>query len=416
MQHPTRPLPAAPLSSGNALASRGTARPPPATALRIAYVTETYPPELNGVAASAARVVEQMRLRGWAVDLVRPRQPHERARDDDDELRTASLPIPMYPDLRLGLVRSERLMRRWRARRPTVVHIATEGPLGQAALRAAQRLALPVTSDFRTNFHAYSRHYGLAWAEPLVLAYLRRFHNRSQRSFVPTEAMKSMLEDAGFERLEVVGRGVDAERFSPAHRDPQLRSAWGLRDTDPAVLYVGRLAAEKNVQLVFDGFRALSQRARGARLVIVGDGPLRARLVREHPEAVFTGPQRGEALARHYASSDLFLFPSLTDTFGNVLLEAMASGLMIVAFDAGAARAHMSHGRNALLVPPGDRQSFVATAGAAGTQQEALAHLRRAARASALTLGWDAVLKRFEASLLEVAQQVETPRHAPLAV
>lgn len=383
---------------------------PRGDAVRIAYVTETYPPELNGVAATVARTLEHLRTRGWQIDLVRPRQPHESARDSAHELLTAGVAIPMYPDLRLGLARSARLVRRWEQQRPTVVHIATEGPLGAAAVKAARRLALPVTSDFRTNFHAYSRHYGMPWAEKPVFAYLRRFHNRTDRTFVPTPAMRAELLAARFERVEVIGRGVDAERFNPARRDNALRASWGVREDEPVVLYVGRLAAEKNVRLVFDSFRVLSQRAQragagSARLVVVGDGPLASTLRDDFPEAVFAGMRRGDDLARHYASADLFLFPSLTDTFGNVLLEALASGLLVVAYDCAAANAHMANGVNGLLVRPGDAHGFVASASAAGAQLKLLTHLRAAARATAETLTWDGIGRRFEASLLQVAQQ-----------
>lgn len=393
-----------PLASNAADGHPPTAAPACGDAVRIAYVTETFPPELNGVAATVARTLDLLRARGWQIDLVRPRQPHEAPCDTPDELRTAGMALPMYPDLRFGLGSAGTLEKRWTAERPTVVHVATEGPLGWAAVSAGRRLALPVTSDFRTNFHAYSRHYGMPWAERPVLGYLRRFHNRTDRCFVPTPAMKAQLEADGFERIDVIGRGVDPERFSPAHRDPQLRARWGVREHEPVVLYVGRLAAEKNVRLVFDAFRVLAQRARGARLVVVGDGPLAEKLHVEYPEAIFTGPRRGEELARHYASADMFLFPSLTDTFGNVLLEALASGLMVVAFDCAAANAHMSNGSNGLLVRPGDAAGFVATASAAGAQMKALAHLRSGARATAETLTWDAIGRRFEASLLQAAQ------------
>ncbi len=371
--------------------------------MRIAYVTETYPPELNGVAATAARTIEHLHLRGWKIDLVRPRQPHETALDTRDELRTRGLALPMYRDLRLGLASSERLAARWERQRPTVVHVATEGPLGLAAVRAAHRLALPVTSDFRTNFHWYIRHYGMPWAQTPVFAYLRYFHNRTDRCFVPTPALKAQLEATGFERVEVVGRGVDSVRFSPQHRCATLRASWGVRGDEPVVLHVGRLAPEKNVRLVFEAFRMLVNRARGARLVLVGDGPQHDALRAEFPEAIFAGRKSGSELARYYASADLFLFPSLTDTFGNVLLEALSSGLLVVAYDMAAANAHMSNGSNGLLVRPGDSHGFIATASAAGAQLRVLGHLRQAARETAMVLTWDHIVRRFEASLLQVA-------------
>ena len=371
-------------------------------ARRLCYVTETFPPEINGVAATVARVVTELRGLGWQIDLVRPRQPHEAPRDAVDELRTAGLPLPLYPDLRLGMVSRARLAARWRQQRPAIVHVATEGPLGAAAVGAARRLGLPVTSDFRTNFHAYSRHYGLGWADGLVLGYLRRFHNRTARSFVPTPALKSELERAGFARIEVIGRGIDHALYSPTRRSEALRQTWGAAAADPVVLYVGRLAAEKNVGLALRAFDALAVQVPRARLVVVGDGPLRARLQAQHPRAHFTGPRRGEDLARHYASADLFLFPSLTETFGNVVLEALASGLLVVAYACAAAAAHIRDGCNGRLAAAGDEAGFIAAATDAALRLPALAPLRDAARATAESLGWDRIVQGFESRLLEV--------------
>jgi glycosyltransferase involved in cell wall biosynthesis len=381
--------------------------------LRLSYVTETFPPEINGVAATVVRFVEHLRERGWEVDLVRPRQPHEAAREVADELLTRGLPLPMYPDLRLGLVRSASLAARWRAARPALVHVATEGPLGSAAIKAARALGLPVTSDFRTNFHAYSRHYRLGWAEGMVLSYLRRFHNRTRRCFVPTPTLKGELERAGFERVAVVGRGIDTRRFSPALRSTALRASWDVDDATPVLLYVGRLAPEKNVALAFAAHRALARRALPARLVVVGDGPLRETLERQHPDAIFAGPRRGEDLARHYASADVFLFPSLTDTFGNVVLEALASGLLVVAYDSAAAGLHLRAGANGLPVTPGDEAGFVAAATDAATHLPRLAHLRVAARATAESLRWDRIVQDFESHLLDVLHE-PAPGAAPL--
>jgi glycosyltransferase involved in cell wall biosynthesis len=373
-----------------------------AAAPRIAYVTETFPPEINGVAATVARFVEQLQRRNWQIDLIRPRQPHEVARDDAESLLTRGLPLPMYPDLRLGLARSAALATRWRRTRPALVHVATEGPLGAAAVKAARQLGLPITSDFRTNFHAYSRHYRMGWAQGAVLGYLRRFHNRTVRTFVPTPALKRELEQAGFARIDVVGRGVDHGRFSPAHRGATLRAAWGAAADEPVLLYVGRVAAEKNIALALRAYRAVRAQVPQARLVIVGDGPLQRRLQREHPDVHFAGPRRGDDLARHYASADVFLFPSLTDTFGNVVLEALASRLLVVAFDDAAANAHITHGVHGLLASRGDAEGFVAAALQATHQLPRLQSLRDAARAAAEALSWEQVAQTFEAHLLQV--------------
>jgi glycosyltransferase involved in cell wall biosynthesis len=369
--------------------------------LRIACVTETYPPEVNGVALTVARMVDFLRARGHAVELLRPRQPHEEARDDAEEWRSPGLPIPMYPDLRFGLALASTLRARFERTRPQLVHVATQGPLGRAALKAARQLDIPVTSDFRTNFHSYGRYYRLGWLEPLVGRYLRSFHADADCTFVPTRALAATLQREGFERLEVQGRGVDTERFSPARRSADLRAAWGVDEDREglALLYVGRLAAEKNVRLALQSAEAVRRIRPASRMVVVGDGPQRRALETEFPHARFVGTQRGEALARHYASADLFLFPSESETFGNVTLEALASGLPMVAFDAAAAGEHVRDGHDGLLVPPGDAHGFVHSACRAAAHPLLLRRLGARARETALALQWDAVLGRFEARL-----------------
>lgn len=375
--------------------------------MRIAYVTETYPPELNGVALTVQRTVEYLRSCGHEVELVRPRQPHEPARCTEDEWRTFGLPIPMYRDLRFGVAWTRSLRQRWLRLRPQLVHVATPGPLGWAAVQAAAQLRIPATSDFRTNFHQYSHYYGLGWCEPLVCAYLRRLHNATRRTFVPTHSVRRELAARRFERLVVVGRGVDTKHFSPERRSTALRHEWGADDRTPVVLYVGRLAAEKNVDLALCAFAAMQRQCPEARMVVVGDGPMRARWEREFPQVRFVGVKRGDDLARHYASADIFLFPSLSDTFGNVVLEAMASGLAVLAFDAGAAGEHIEDCESGLLVRPKDAAGFVGAACSLADPWTDLREMKAAARRVALTLGWPAVLGRFESHLLDAADAVE---------
>jgi glycosyltransferase involved in cell wall biosynthesis len=376
--------------------------------VRIAYITETYPPELNGVALTVERTVQHLRRRGHEVELIRPRQAREQAHEDDAEWLTPGCPIPMYPDLRFGLARSRALVERFKRTTPRLVHVATQGPLGWAAVHAAQALQLPLTSDFRTNFHQYSRYYGLGWMCPLVHGYLRRFHNQTHRTFVPTQALKRELELAHFERLAVVGRGVDTQLFSPDKRSEPLHRHWQAGGRAPVLLYVGRLAAEKNVDLALCAFEAIRRRMPSAQMVVVGDGPQRARLQADFPEAQFVGVQRGEALAVHYASADLFLFPSMSETFGNVTLEALASGLPVVAFDMAAAAEHVDDCGSGLLVRPGDELGFIAAACSIAWQHEQLNAMRGSARASALKARWDSVLGRFELALAETLYGVQT--------
>ncbi len=370
--------------------------------MRVAFVTETYPPELNGVATTTAQFVEGLLRLGHHVQLLRPRQHDGDAATGSGSLHEVlvpGLPIPRYPHLRMGRPCRRSLQQLWSRQRPDVVHIATEGPLGWSALHAARRLDLPVTSDFRTNFDAYSRHYGFGWLQRPITAYLRHFHNRTNRTLVPTEALRRELEAAGYQRLHVVQRGVDTVRFDPSRRDAALRRQWGVGDDEVILGYVGRLAAEKNLDLLLDAFRAVRRTVPTARLVLVGDGPLRASLQAAHPDVIFAGLRNGPDLAAHYASLDLFVFPSLTETFGNVTVEAMASGLPVLAFDHAAAGQLIRSGHNGWLVPPGDALRFVAAAEALARDPQLRRAIASQARVAALAQGWDGVVARFASQL-----------------
>lgn len=372
--------------------------------MHIAYVTETYPPELNGVALTAARAIGYLQERGHRVDVIRPRQKIDgTAAADPNHVLVRGMPLPRYPELQMGLPARSPLMRRWRQQRPDVVHIATEGPLGWSALRAARRLGIPATSDYRTHFQRYSGHYGLGPMEGAIDAYLRAFHNRATITFVATEELEQELKARGYRNLACVGRGVDTTLFSPRRRRVDLRARWGVGSGGLAVLYVGRLAPEKNPVLAARTFAAIRRVVPDARLIWVGDGPLSSDLRCLRWGHVFAGVQLGEALADYYASADLFLFPSETETFGNVLIEAMASGLACVAYDRGAARQHLVDGVSGRCVPVGDATAFVAAGAALAASPMTMARMRREASRAIAGLTWDAVLAPFENHLRQRA-------------
>lgn len=345
--------------------------------------------------------------RGVAVTVHRPRQPADaaaRAGAPYAQVLHAGVPIPGYSMLRLGLPARGRLMRAWRAERPDVVHVATEGPLGWSALSAADALGIPLASSFHTNFHSYSRHYGFAFLTRPALAYLRWFHNRTRITLSPTDSLNAELTRDGFRGMRLLSRGVDTDLFTPARRDAGLRAEWGAGPGDPVFIHVSRLAAEKNYRLLFRAWERVRERLPRARFVVVSDGPLRRKLERAHPWARFTGFLERDELARHYASADVFLYPSLTETFGNVLTEAMASGLAVCAFDYAAAGRYVRHEENGLLAPFGDEAAFMARvevlSEADGRQRQRLGAV---ARATAEQIPWSRVIDGFERDLAEVA-------------
>lgn len=368
----------------------------------VCIVTETYPPEINGVAATLARLASGMRARGHAVSLVRPRQAADIAGrpPEPGTLLVAGLRLPGYEGLQVGVPAGGALRAAWSRHRPAAIYVATEGPLGWSAAHAGAALGIRVLSGFHTNFDRYVSHYGAGWLRRPIAAYLRRFHNGTAGTLVSTPHLRDALAAAGFRRLRVLGRGVDHGRFDPARRSPALRRAWDAGDDDLVALYVGRLAPEKNVELAVAAYRAMQRERGGLRFVVVGDGPLRPALARAHPDLVFCGFRTGDDLAAHYASADVFLFPSETETFGNVTLEAMASGLAVVAYDYAAARVHVEHGVTGVVAETGDARGFVAAAAALARVPESLPALRRRARAAIEAVEWSRVVERFEQLLL----------------
>jgi glycosyltransferase involved in cell wall biosynthesis len=371
--------------------------------VRIAYITETWPPEINGVALTASRTVAHLRERGHEVLLVRPRQQGERGpirAGSDTALLVFGMPIPMYKEARFGVPRPNALRRLFIEQRPDLIHVATEGLLGYVAVRTAVALAIPVTSDFRTRFDVYTRFYAPAVLTRVVNRYLRKFHNRCALTFCPTAELQRQLSADGFERVHVSARGVDCNVLSPLHRSEALRDTW--QASGPVALYVGRLAREKNLDLVISAYRAMKASQPQLRLVIVGDGPMRAELKERQPDAIFAGMLRGAELYQHYASADVFLFPSLSETFGNVTLEALASGLAVLAYDSAAAGVHIKSGVNGLVVAPGDEGAFCAAAVRLAENALLRRRLSVAARQTAVQLDWSQILDRFTAELEHV--------------
>ena len=369
--------------------------------MRYAIVTETYPPEVNGVALTVQGLEQGLRAAGHQVDLVRPRQATE-ADTEEGTLLVAGAGLPRYPGLRFGLPAPKRLARQWQLQRPDAIYIATEGPLGWSALRTARRLGIPVASGFHTRFDEYLPDYGGAWLQAAALRWMRRFHNQADATLVPTQELQQFLGEQGFDRVRLLARAVDSSQFEPQRRDPALREEWGIDGNGFAAIYVGRIAPEKNLGLAVKAFRRLQQIRPKARFIWVGDGPSREKLAHENPDFIFCGVQRGDALARHFASGDLFLFPSRSETFGNVTLEAMASGVATVAFDYGAAREYLRTDDNGIAV--NEDSEFVAAALQLAGDDVLRARLGRNAATAMKRLHPQQVVAEFDALLSELAQ------------
>lgn len=369
--------------------------------MRYTIVTETYPPEVNGVALTVQAKEQGLRNRGHEVELIRPRQRPDQVAASH-ELLTRSAEIPRYPGMRFGFPAHRALRRRWSERRPDAIYIATEGPLGWSALRTARRLGIPVASGFHTRFDEYTRDYGVGFLQPAALSWMRSFHNRSDATLVPTCELADFLAGERFEHVYHLPRAVDTQRFDPARRSQALRERWGVAENGLAAIYLGRIAAEKNLPLAVRAFRELQKVRPDAKFVWVGEGPALDGIRAANPDFVYCGLRRDGDLAAHFASADLFIFPSHSETFGNVTLEALASGVATVAFRYGAAKEHIVDGVSGVAIEGRDEAAFIAAVcrlGADDAARGAMAlHAREAVRKlrpAQVSADFDEILQRI---------------------
>lgn len=373
--------------------------------MRLQIISDTYPPDINGVARTLRTLSAGLIANGHQVEVVTTVAEDPREPDLDPLSRqvTLSMPLPGYPGLRLGLASTRYLMGLMESFRPDVVYTATETALGIASIRAASKLGIPVVSGFHTNFHTYLEDYHLPGLDAVAQAFLRTVHNQTAKTLTPSQDAADMLRGWGIQDVAVLGRGVETDLFHPAKRSLELRASWGAGEDTPVAIYVGRIAAEKNLGLLMRAFDAFRDVHPEARCVLVGNGPKLAWLEAEFPNCHYAGVRLGEDLAAHYASGDVFIFPSLTETFGNVVTEAMASGLNAVAFDYAAPRQFIRDGTNGFLAPFGDEILFLEQVRHAA-ERWSDQPLRTAARETALSLSWQRVVDQFERELLSVCR------------
>ena len=312
--------------------------------MKIAIITETYPPQINGVSRTLGRLVEHLAAHGHDVLVVHPFY-HELQQPDPVTDRPANVqvlmlkawPLPFYHEVVMPKPPFGAYKTALDQFQPDLVHIATEGPLGLSALHFCRKRRWKVVSSFHTNFDAYAKHYNASWAVPLVARYLRWFHNRTLATFVPSPTLISHLESAGFERLRLWPRGVETSIFKPARPGAiRLRESLGIAPGTIVVGHSGRLAPEKNTDYLVGAFAELLCQNLAIHLLIVGDGPSRTAF---------------EPLADAYTAMNLFAFASRTETFGNVLLEAMASGLPVAALAEGGPVDVVQNGQTGRLLP-----------------------------------------------------------------
>ena len=382
------------------------------TAPRVLYCTDTYPPQINGVSVVTALSVEGLRARGWEVAVISPRYPAELvnvfaegggAMAHQHSALVPSVPMPGYTDIRLAAPCTGTVRRAIRAFRPHLVHSATEFMIGWTGQREAIRHGIPAVSSYHTDFSRYTEAYGVPRLRAPVQRYLSRFHQRSARVYTPGLLAGEELAALGVTAVEVWGRGVDTALFHPDHRDRRSIAGPEIDEKTFVFLHVGRLAAEKGVERILQAYEIARTRLTGGRrshLIIAGDGPARAAL-RESagPGVTFLGNlDRQRVLPRLYASADAFLFASHTETLGLVILEAMASGVPVVAAPAGGVADHLRHDENGLAYPPGDVEAMAAAMVALVDDPARRDRLSVGARQTAERLSWEEELDRLSQS------------------
>lgn len=385
-------------------ADRDSARAEAATELRLALFTDTYPPQLNGVSRTLERLVSAVQARGGAARVYTTTDPEATTRSSD-VWRRPSVPFWAYPQLRLAPPVGGRIYRDLLAWRPTLIHAATPFGMGLTGRACALRLGVPLVTSYHTSFSEYARFYHLGLLSGLGWAFFRWFHNTGQRTYVPTRAIADELGRLGFARLALWGRGIETQRFNPRYRSATWRERLGARDDTIVVAYVGRLAAEKGLDVALAAMHQLKSDRR-ILFALAGDGPYAEHCWREAPgNANFAGRIVGDDLSAFYASADLFIFPSTTDTFGNVVLEAMASGLPVIAADVGPTRELLARG-GGVMFPGGDAPALAAQIVALANDPSRRQSLAAEGLEVAQHCSWDRI---FDALIADYRQVLTEP-------
>jgi glycosyltransferase involved in cell wall biosynthesis len=377
--------------------------------MRIAVFSETFPPQRTGVAVVLERLVRHLAQEGHEVLLAVPvswRPRGSAAIPDGVRLvRVPGVPLPLYPDLTLGIPHYPTVGRAVRAFRPDVIHLVTEYALGLTGLRLARQLDVPAVASFHSNIPGTLPYYGLAWASNRCWAYLRWFHSHARVTFCPSETNRRVLESRGFRNVRVWARGVDTDRFAPRHRSESLRKRLGSGDS-LHLLYVGRLAPEKDLPVLFEAYRRLARfrLPQDVRLTLVGDGSYSARTRSLAPAGVtFTGHLEGPELSQAYSSADVFVFPSRVETLGNVVLEAFASGLPVVGVAEGGTLENVVDGVNGVLCAPGDPDALAAAVARLAGNADLRRQLSENARRWAEERTWERAFAPLTAAYRELA-------------
>lgn len=326
--------------------------------MKIAFFTDTFLPQINGVTKTLARLIDYLDEKGIEHLVLAP--DHQ---EDDffgyNVERFLSFKFFLYPECRLSIPNFFRINKKLRDFNPDLIHIVTEFNMGLTGLQYAKLNDIPVVSSYHTNFSTYLKYYNLEFLDNLSWNYMKWFHNQCETNFCPSHETKKMLEHKGIDNVEIWTRGIDCEQFSPDYRNADFRRVHSI-DNKIVLLYVGRVSMEKDLDILLNSFCDISKKYKdNVALVITGEGPMLENFRNDCPgNVIFTGYKHGDELSEIYASSDIFVFPSTTETFGNVVLEAMASGLPVIGAASGGVKDNLINGYNGSSCEPRDTDAF----------------------------------------------------------
>ncbi|MDQ0113271.1 glycosyltransferase family 4 protein [Paenibacillus harenae] len=379
--------------------------------MRIAVFSDTFVPQVNGVALTLKRWTDYLSIHGVDCKLFVPTEPEPVY--EDPVCRLTSIPFWAYPEHRFVIPNLLRIRKELSQFKPDIVHIATPFNVGLAGMYAAQKLHIPIVASYHTHFDQYLESYWFPFAHSWYWSYMKWFHRNCRAIFAPSQETIHLLQSKGLSDLELWSRGVDCDRFTPAKRSNRVRELYGIKERY-LLLFVGRLAPEKDLDVLLQLMHRLPDRIRGqVHWLVVGDGPMMEQGLREAPQNVtFTGYRDGEELAEWYASSDLFVFPSATETFGNVVLEAAASGLPAVVADRGGVTEIVQHGKTGLHAQAGNVESFLAALDDWFDEPDKWQLFRTEARELAQSRTWDKAMESIYAHCRQIVKAEQNPEEA----
>jgi len=377
---------------------------------RIALFTGAYNHVVDGVSLTLNRLVSYLEAGSTPVHVFAPTIEDPPIEHAGVMTSVPSVPMGTRPEYRISLGMGLRAIKALNRFKPTIIHIATPDILGLQALFYARMRKIPVVASYHTHFSSYLGYYRMAWLTGAMWVYLRWFYKKCEQLYVPSESMAAVLREQGIEKgVQLWPRGVDIKRFDPARRSIQWRRDLGFEDDEVVILFVSRLVVEKGLDIFVQVANRLKSEGSKVRCLIVGEGPAKSMLVQQLPDAVLLGHLRGYDLPVAYASSDIFFFPSETETFGNVTLEAMASGIPTLCADATGSNSLVLHERTGYLCPGRDVDSFSKHIRCLIDDPERRARMGVAARAEAETYSWRLILGRIDSYYNQISDQHALP-------